>query len=166
MPTQEVLLDTFLPVSSAPAPQPTYTAYEPVSRQYFALAGTKAGLVLWGSTLSGDVNTSTPMSPFGVVVSLAAGNTDTVVVGLEALNTGGTVTVLAVFEGGTVLTVDPATGSTAVAAALLNTDSRQVTQAITVDHSNVRLAAPVLSWPPLHVVAPQTHNENDRSSPV
>ncbi len=138
IPQQEVLLNTLVPVQSAPAPSPTYTAFDPVSRQYFAVAGVASGLTLWGTTLSGDVNTSTPLAPFGVnVTGLAAGDAAGSLMSLEAMTVAGAVTVLAVFAGGNVYAVDPGTGAATLLAALLSDASRQVTQAVTVDPVNV-----------------------------
>ncbi len=62
---KEVLkLQLLVPTRLGPVTTPTETAYEPHSRAYFAsIPHNDSSGYLWGVTIGGDVNSSTPLTP-------------------------------------------------------------------------------------------------------
>lgn len=128
----QLKLEKLIPTTEGDALFPTYTAYDPTSRTYFATVPRgNSTASLWGMVLAGDVGSATPLTPSEVRYQF---NLNALLVGLEVWNNNNALVVLAIFADGTVLQVNPTTGATSVFAKLVSDPTKsQVTSAITLN---------------------------------
>jgi hypothetical protein len=106
---EEVQYQLLIPTRPGPANAPTFTAFNPLSRDYF-LVTKKNDFTghMFGITISGDTNSSNytyPMTNFKFVDGNQAQ-----MVGLETVLLGGQQVVLVFYDNGAVQIVDPVTG--------------------------------------------------------
>lgn len=126
---QELKLVNLIPTTPGPALTPTFTAYDEVSRLYFCTVGRNdTSASLWGVTLSGDVSNATWYSN---EVRYAYPESEATLVGLHVYTAAGNVTVLAIFENGQIVKINPATGATKTVANIGQGGAIQATTATT-----------------------------------
>jgi hypothetical protein len=129
--TDDVILRNVVAQRDGVASLPSFTAYEPTSRSYFATAAQSASSAnLFSVTISAAVdNTTIPIHTrfnFPAAASL---------VGLQAVTSAANeVMLLACFSDGSIMKVDPASGASTKFASLLPSDSiESISTAIALD---------------------------------
>ena len=106
---QELQLQLLIPTRSGPADAPTFSSYNPLTREYFLIVDHNAyGARMWGVTVAGDVSNVSATYPFVPFKFPAAHAT---MVGLETALVGGVFLNLVFYADGTVQQVDPTTGA-------------------------------------------------------
>lgn len=105
--TQQLELQNLLPTTQGPARSPTFTAYDPISRQYFvATQFNMSAAFLWSMTLDSAV-TAAPMGEPQFTNYPQYGET---LVGLQAVNIEGFVALYSFFADGSVFEINTQTG--------------------------------------------------------
>jgi hypothetical protein len=135
-PHQELKYTTLIPMRDGPALSPTFTAYEPKSRNYFLTVQRDQNTAsLWGINIAKDTNSSKSLGP---EVKFTYPEPELPLVGLEAFDNAGQTVVLAFFKNCSILQVDWKTGRTQLWANVCN-DTRTVTTAIDINYSSGEL---------------------------
>jgi hypothetical protein len=123
----EVQLQTLIPQRTGAANGPTYSAYDPITRNYYLTVKMSDTFgYIFGSNIAGDVNSSTQIYPQQTFAfPYARAN----MIGMETVSLGGQQIVLVFYDNGFVSKVDPATGATSPYTQLCN--SSRVANAVT-----------------------------------
>jgi hypothetical protein len=120
----QMIYQTLIPTRPGNASAPTFTAFNPLSRNYYLVTDNKdfyTGL-MWGITISSDTNSSTSTYPKTTFQFLQPGQT---MVGLETVMLNNQEVVLVFYDDGTIAQVDPASGNMKPFSSVTNS-SRQV----------------------------------------
>jgi hypothetical protein len=132
---EDIILKTVIPTRSGIASLPSFTAFEPENRTFYVTASkSSSSASLFSATINAAVDNTT--TAHETVFHFPAGNA---LVGLQALAGP---TLLACFNDGSVVKVDPTTGVTTPFASLIPTGtSGAISTAITLDRKTGTLFA-------------------------
>jgi hypothetical protein len=120
----EKQLVNLIPIRPGNASSPTYTTYNPLTRNYYLITGNdEYSAFMWGASISSDTWSAKSLTP-QVKFSFPQGGD--ILVGLEVVQLDGAEMVLVFYNDGTVAQVDPSSGTMKPYSSTVNPNTRQV----------------------------------------